>query len=95
MHQGLLEPGFCGALVCGLRKIVGSGGFLAQLIGVVSHCWGIGYGVGVLQRTACFVIAQVMVGGLAVLFGYVRVGRASDSVAVPAWGYVYWWGGGD
>ena len=34
---GLKGSGFCGGLVCRLREVVGSGGFSARLIGVVSH----------------------------------------------------------
>ena len=37
LRQGLSEPDFYGDLVCGLGGIVGSGGFLARFVGVVSH----------------------------------------------------------
>ena len=68
--------------MCGLKRIVGSGGFSARFIGMVSHCGGIGYSIGVLQRTACLVVGPVAVGGFAFLFGCAPVGRASGSVVV-------------
>ena len=37
LYQGFSEPGFCGGLVCRLEGIVGSGGFSAQFIEVISH----------------------------------------------------------
>ena len=40
LRQGLSEPDFYGGLVCGLKKIVGSGGFSARFIGIISHCRG-------------------------------------------------------
>ena len=45
----LLGPGFCGGLVYGLGRIVGSDGFSAQFIEVIYHCRGIGCGFGVLR----------------------------------------------
>ena len=47
LRRGLSEPGFCGDLVCKLKKIVGSGGFSARFIGVISHYGEIGYNIGV------------------------------------------------
>ena len=88
LRRGLSGPGFCGGLVCELRKIVGSGGFLARFVGVVSHYGRVGCGVGVLQRTACLVVGPVAVGGFAFLFGCTPVGRASGSVVVQTWGLV-------
>ena len=76
--------------MCGLGRIVGSGGFSARFIGVISHYKRIGYNIGVLRRTACLVVGPVAVGGFAFLFGCTPVGRASDSVVVPTWGLVYW-----
>ena len=38
LRQGLSEPDFCGDLVCGLKKIVGSNGFSARF---VSHYKGL------------------------------------------------------
>ena len=72
----------------GLRKIVGSSGFLAQFIGIVSHCKRIGFNINVLQQTACLVVSQVAVGSFAFLFNCTPVGRTSGSVIVPAWGLV-------
>ena len=43
LRRGLSEPGFCGGLVCGLGRVVGSGGFSAQFVGVVSRCGGGGW----------------------------------------------------
>ena len=69
--------------MCGLGRIVGSGGFSAQFVGVISHCKKIGCGIGVLQQTACLVVGPVAVGGLAFLFDCTPVGRTSDSGMVP------------
>ena len=74
--------------MCGLGKIVGSNGFSAQFIGMISHYGGVGYGIDVLQQTACLVVGPVAVGGFAFLFGCALVGRTSDSVVVPTWGLV-------
>ena len=68
--------------MCRLGKIVGSGGFSAQFIGMFSHCMGIGYGNGVLQQAACLVVGPVAVGSFAFLFGCSPVGRTSDSMMV-------------
>ena len=94
LRQGLSGPGFCGDLVYKLKKIVGSNNFSAQFIKVVSHCKKIGYSIDVLQQTACLVVGPVAVGGFAFLFNCAPVGWASDSVMVPTWGLVCWWGGG-
>ena len=94
LRRGLSEPDFYGDLVYKLRKIVGSNGFSAQLVEIISHYKKIGYGVDVLQRTACLVVSPITVGGFAFLFGCTPVGRTSDSVMVPAWELVYWWDGG-
>ena len=83
LRQGLSEPDFCGDLVCGLGRIVGSGGFSAQFVGVVSHYGGVGYGVGVLRRAACLVVNPIMVGNFSFLFNCTPVGRTSDSMMVP------------
>ena len=88
LRQGLLEPDFCGDLVCGLGKIVDSGGFLSQFVEVVSHCGKVGCGVGVLRRTACLVVGPVAIGRFAFFFGCGPVGRASGSVMVLPWGLV-------
>ena len=37
LRQGLSGPGFCGGLVCRLKRIVGSGSFSAQFVRMVSH----------------------------------------------------------
>ena len=88
LRQGLSEPDFYGDLVCGLGRIVGSNGFSAQFIKIISHYKKIGYGIGVLQRAACLVVGPVAVGGFAFLFGCTPVGRTSGSVMVPTWGLV-------
>ena len=72
-----------------LKKIVGSGGFSAQFIEIISHYKKVGCGVDVLQRAACLVVGPVAVGGFAFLFNRTPVGRASDSVMVPTWGLIY------
>ena len=83
LRRGLSGPGFYGGLVCGLREIVGSSGFSAQLIGIVSHCGRVGCDIGVLQQTACLVVKPITVGNFAFLFGCTPVGRTSDSMMVP------------
>ena len=94
LRQGLSGPDFCGGLVCGLGGGVGSGGFSARFVEVISHYGKIGCGVGVLQRAACLMVNPITVGGFAFLFGCTPVGRTSGSVVVPTWGLVCWWGGG-
>ena len=89
LRRGLSGPDFYGGLVCGLKRIVGSGDFSAQFIGMVSHCRGVGCGIGVLRRAACLVVSPVAVCNFAFLFDCTPVGRASDSVMVPTWGLVY------
>ena len=87
--QGLSEPGFCGDLVYGLKKIVGSNNFSAQFIKIISHYKKIGCSVGVLRRTSCLVVSPVAVGGFAFLFGCAPVGRTSNSMMVPTWRLIY------
>ena len=83
MRQGLSEPDFYGDLVYKLKKIVGSGGFSARFIKIVSHYKRIGCGVDVLQQTACLVVNPITVGNFAFLFNCTPVGRTSGSVVVP------------
>ena len=83
LRRGLSGPDFCGDLVCGLGRIVGSGGFSARFVGVVSHYGGIGYNINVLQQTACLVVNPITVGNFAFLFNCTPVGRTSDSMMVP------------
>ena len=71
LHQGLSEPDLYGDLVCGLGRIVGSDGFSAQFVEVVSHCGKVCCGVGVMWRTACLVVRPVVVGR----FAFFLVGR--------------------
>ena len=85
LRQGLSEPDFCGGLVCGLKRIVGSNGFSAQFIKIISHYKKIGYNINVLQQTACLVVDPITVGNFAFLFNCTPVGRTSDSVMVPTW----------
>ena len=75
LRQGLSEPGFCGGLVWGLEKIVGSGGFSAWFVGIISNYKKIGYGIGVLWRTAHLMVSPVAVGVFAFLFGCEPLGR--------------------
>ena len=89
LRRGLSGPGICGGLVCGLRMIVGSGGFSAQFIGMVSHYKKIGCDINVLQQTACLVVSPVAAGCFAFLFDCTPVGQTSDSVMVLTWGLVY------
>ena len=83
LRRGLSGLGFCGGLVCGLGRIVGSNNFSAQFVGIISHCRGVGYSVGVLRRTTCLVVNPVTVGNFAFLFNCTPVGRTSDSMVVP------------
>ena len=61
------KPDFCGDLVCGLKMIVGSDGFSARFVGLISHCKNDGCSIGVMRRTACLVVGPVAVGGFAFL----------------------------
>ena len=88
LRRGLSGPGFCGGLVCRLKKIVGSNNFSARFIGIVSRCKKIGYSINVLQQTACLVVNPVTVGNFAFLFNCTPVGRASGSMMVPTWGLI-------
>ena len=83
LRRGLSGPGFCGGLVYKLGRIVGSDGFSAQFVGVVSHYKKIGCGINVLRQTACLVVGPVAVGGFAFLFNCTPVGRTSGTVVVP------------
>ena len=74
--------------------IVGSGGFSAQFIKIISHCGKICFNIDVLRRTACLVVGPITVGNFAFLFNCTPVGQASGSVVVPTWGLVCWWGWG-
>ena len=84
LRQRLLEPEFCGDLVYKLKKIVGSNIFSAQFIKMISHYKKIGYNINVLQQTACLVVNPITVGNIVFLFNCAPVGRASDSMTVPA-----------
>ena len=72
-----------------ISKYVNFNNFSAQFVKIISHYKGVGYGIDVLQQTACLVVGPVAVGGFAFLFGCTLVGRSSDSVMVPTWGLVY------
>ena len=83
LRRGLSEPGFCGGLVYGLGRIVGSGGFSARFVKMVSHYKEVGCSINVLQQTACLVVNPITVGNFAFLFNCTPVGRTSDSMMVP------------
>ena len=83
LRKGLSEPDFYGGLVYKLKKIVGSNGFSAQFIKIISHYKKIGYNINVLQQTACLVVNPITVGNFAFLFNCTPVGRTSDSMMVP------------
>ena len=89
LRRGLSGPGFCGGLVCGLKKIVGSNNFSAQFIKMISHYKKIGCNIDVLQQTACLVVNPIAVGNFAFLFNCTPVGRTSDSMMVPTWRLIY------
>ena len=74
---------FCGDLVCGLKKIVGSYSFSAQFIKTLSHCGRIGCCINVLQQTACLVVGPITAGNFAFHFDCTPVVRTSDYVVVP------------
>ena len=83
LRQGPWGPGSCGGLVCKLKKIVGSNGFSAQFIKIISHYKKIGYNINELQQTACLVVGPILVGNFAFHFNCTPVGRTSDSMMVP------------
>ena len=72
LRRGLSGPRFCGGLVFGLKKIVGSNNFSAQFIKVISHYikigYNIGYNINVLQQTACLVVNPITVSNFTFLF---------------------------
>ena len=76
--QGLLEPGFCGDLVCGFGGMFGEGDFPCRLGRVIVRCGGVGCGMDVLRRTACLVVNPIKVSSFANLLNCTTVGRASD-----------------
>ena len=89
LHQGLTEPEFYGDLVYEFRRIVGGADFSGRFGGIVVCCERVGCGMGIVRRSACLVFGPVAVGGFASLFGCAPVGRASDSMMAPTWGYLF------
>ena len=79
ISRGLSEPGFCGGLVCGLKKIIGSNNFSAQISGIISHYKKLGYNVNVLQQTECLVVNPITAGNFAFLFNCTQVCRYDGS----------------
>ena len=65
-----------------LKKTVGSGGFSARFVKMVSNCKKIGYNINVLQQVLCLVVNPITVGIFAFLFNCAPVGRTSDSMTV-------------
>ena len=92
LRQGLSEPDFYGDLVYKLKKIVGFNNFSAQFIKIISHYKRIGYNINVLQQTACLVVNPITVGIFVFLFNCKLVGRSSDSMMVPTYLLMRWWG---
>ena len=82
LRQGLSKPGFHGALVYKLKKIVGSNNFSAQFIKIISHYKKIGYNINVLQQTACLVVNPITVDNFVFLFNCTPVGGTSGSMTV-------------
>ena len=63
--------------------IAGSKNFSGQFIKTLSHYKKIGYGIHVLEQTACLVVNPTTVGNFAFLFNCTPAGRTSDSMTVP------------
>ena len=83
LNQGLSEPEFYGDLVYKLTKIVGRADFSDQFRKIIVRCGRVGYGMGVVRRSACLVFNPITVNNFASLFNCTPVGRASDSVMAP------------
>ena len=64
---GLSEPEFCGDLVCGFGEVFGGDDFPCCLRGMVVRSGGVGCGMDVLRRAACYVVGPVGVDGFACL----------------------------
>ena len=92
LRQGLSKPDFYGDLVYKLEKIVGSNNFSAQFIKIISHYKKISYNINKLQQTACLVVNPITVSNFAFLFNCTLVGRTSDSMMVPTYLLMRWWG---
>ena len=86
MHQGLSEPEFYGDLVYRFGEVEGGAGFSGRFGGVVVR---VGCSVNIIRQSACLVFGPVAVGGFASLFNCTPVGRTSDSMVTPTWGYLF------
>ena len=87
--RGLLEPGFCGDLMCRFGEIRGMANFSDQFGKIVVRYKRIGYDLGVVRQSACLVVGPVAVGGCAALFNCTPVDRASDSMMAPTYSYSF------
>ena len=92
LRQGLSEPEFYGDLVYKLKKIVGPYNFSAQFVKIISNYKKIGYNINVLQQTAYFVVNPITIGNFAFPFNCTPVGRTSDSMTVPTYLLMRWYG---
>ena len=73
-----------------LKKFAGSNNFYAQFIKIIPHYTKkTGYYINILQRTACLVVNQIMVGNFVFLFYCIPVGRTSDSMMVRTLRLIY------
>ena len=90
--QGLSEPEFYGNMVYKSKKIVGTNNFSAQFIKIISHYKKIGCNINILQQTACLVVNPITVGNFAFLFNCTPVGLTSDSLTIPTYLLMRWYG---
>ena len=92
LQQGISEPIFYGDLVYKFKRIVGKPNFSDQFKKIVKRYIRVGYGLDIVQRSACLVLNPVAVCGCGFLFGCTTVGRASGSVTALTWGFNRWVG---
>ena len=56
----------------------------------MARCGRVGCGLNVMRQSACLVFNPIMVDNYAAFFDCTPVGRASDSMMAPTWGYSFW-----
>ena len=81
LQKGISEPIFYGGLIHKFKRTIRGPNFSDQFKKIVERYIRVGYGVGVMRRSACLVLVPVAVCGCGFLFGCAMVGSASGSVA--------------
>ena len=65
---------FCGDLVCGFGRVVGKPQFSDQFKEIVKRYVKVGYGLGVMRRSACLVLSPIKVYSYGFHFNCTTVG---------------------